>query len=160
MVGRVTEPAPRRIRRAARVLLFGPDGRLLLFRYTPSWSKPFWTAPGGECDPGEDFPDAARRELLEETGIRAEPVPLDHVREDDFVTLQHEPVRSLEHFFWARTVLPDIDVSGHTELERSVMLEHRWFAPDEIADWPETIFPEDIRDLIARALQSSEGIRA
>lgn len=156
----MSQPALRRVRRAARVLLFGPGGRLLLFRYTPSWSAPFWTAPGGECDPDEDFADAARRELLEETGIAAYPAPLGHVGEDDFETLQREPVRSLEHFYWTRTALAEIDTSRHTELERSVMNEHRWFAPEEIAGWPEPIFPEDILDLIARAHQIQEGASA
>lgn len=146
----------RRIRRAARVLLFGPDDRLLLFRYTPGWAAPFWTAPGGECDPGEDFAAAARRELLEETGFDAEPQPLGHIREDDFITLQHEPVRSLEHFFWARVARAEIDTSGHTELERSVMHDHRWFTPTEIGGWPEKIFPEDLLPLIARVPLPSE----
>ena len=149
--------APRRIRRAARVLLFGPANRLLLFRYTPDWTKPFWTAPGGECDPGEDFADAARRELLEETGIGAEPVPLGHVREDDFETLQREPVRSLEHFFVARTALAAIDTSGHTDQEQALMRGHRWFTAAEIAAWPETIFPDDILHLIAKADALRQG---
>ncbi|MCW1427862.1 NUDIX hydrolase [Novosphingobium sp. JCM 18896] len=153
-------PVQRRIRRAARVLLFGADGRLLLFRYTPSWSKPFWTAPGGECDPGEDFPAAARRELFEETGFEAEPVAMDYVREDEFETLQREPIRSLEHFFWAVTDRTEINVSGHTELEQSIMQGHRWFTPEEVADWHEPIFPQNIVNLIRRARAQREGTLA
>jgi 8-oxo-dGTP pyrophosphatase MutT (NUDIX family) len=156
----VSAQIARRIRRAARVLLFGADGRLLLFRYTPDWTKPFWTAPGGECDAGEDFAEAARRELFEETGIRAAPAPLGYVREDLFETLQREPVRSLEHFFWARTALGDIDVSGHTELERSVMQQHRWFTTEEIAGWPETIFPDNLAALVAQTRQAHEAYPA
>ena len=37
-----------------------------------------------------------------------------------------------------------IDTSGHTELEQRMMREWRWFARDEIARWPEPIFPEDL----------------
>ncbi len=28
------------------------------------------------------------------------------------------------------------------------MREWRWFEPREIADWPETIFPEDLHELL------------
>jgi hypothetical protein len=29
------------------------------------------------------------------------------------------------------------------------MQSHRWFARDELADWPETIFPEDLAGMLA-----------
>jgi len=145
----VSEGLVRRIRRAARIVLFDPAGRVLLFRYTPAGFDPFWIMPGGECDPQEDFSAAAARELLEETGISAAPRPLHHVKEAEYDYLG-EPVRSVEHFFWHRAPSAHIDTAGHTELEREIMLQHRWFARDELTSWGETIYPLDIAKLVQR----------
>ncbi|MDE2596289.1 MAG: NUDIX domain-containing protein [Sphingomonadales bacterium] len=147
--------SPRRIRRAARVILLGPDDRTLLFRFTPEGRPPFWTAPGGECDPGESFADAARRELLEETGIQGDPVPLDLVLKYDFLSLSGEPVRAEEHFFHWRTPHTTIETGGHTELERAIMLHHRWFALGEIGGWAEAIYPVQIVDLVTRIVKET-----
>ena len=145
----MSEAPLRRVRRAARVVLTGPDGRVLLFRYTAEGFDPFWILPGGECDPEEEFDEAATRELLEETGIRARPEPLDHVVEAEYNYLG-EPVKSLEHFFHHRTAYAEIDTSGHTALERRVMREHRWFVLEELREWHETIYPLNLARLLAR----------
>jgi 8-oxo-dGTP pyrophosphatase MutT (NUDIX family) len=128
-------------------VLLDPEDRVLLFRYVAEGYSPFWIMPGGECDQAEDYPDAARRELLEETGISAAPRPIEIVREAEYV-FDGEPVKSIEHFFHHRTCVARIDTSGHTELERRVMREHRWFAPRELREWSETIYPRDIAQLI------------
>jgi 8-oxo-dGTP pyrophosphatase MutT (NUDIX family) len=146
----MSEAAPRRIRRAARVLVVDSEERLLLFRFTIDPSPPFWALPGGECDAGEDYLEAARRELFEETGIVAEPHPLDYSRQDEFIVLLGEPVTSIEHFFHIRTEVTRIDTSRHTELERTIMQEHRWFTQAEIASWHETIYPRELAVLVDR----------
>jgi 8-oxo-dGTP pyrophosphatase MutT (NUDIX family) len=146
----------RRIRRAARVVLLDPAGRVLLFRYIPRGLPLFWILPGGACDEGEDYPEAARRELFEETGIDAAPIPLGHVREAEYDYLG-EPVKSIEHYFCHRTPIARIDTSRHTELEREVMQVHRWFNVAEIGSWPETIYPLDLARLVERI---TEGLEA
>jgi 8-oxo-dGTP pyrophosphatase MutT (NUDIX family) len=146
----VSEAVLRRIRRTARIVLLGPDDRLLLFRYLAEGFDPFWIMAGGECDPGEDYAQGARRELHEETGIDAAPLPLGMTRQADYV-YAGEPVRAIEHFFVHRVQTAAIDTSGHTELERQAMQEHRWFTHDEIADWPETIYPTDLLQLVLHA---------
>jgi 8-oxo-dGTP pyrophosphatase MutT (NUDIX family) len=147
----------RRIRRAARVVLLGPDGRVLLFRYVPADYPPFWILPGGACDPNEDFAAAARRELFEETGIDAAPLPLDLTREAEYDYLG-EPVKSVEQFFHHRVGEARIDTSRHTELEREVMQVHRWFTRDELRAWPETIYPVDLTTLVARIGEREGGL--
>ncbi|WP_068072825.1 NUDIX hydrolase [Novosphingobium lentum] len=140
--------APRRIRRAARILLLDGAEHLLLFRFTPDDRPPFWATPGGECDPGEDFADAARRELLEETGIAADPGEPIAARGNDFITFHGEPVTADERFFVIRVASGAIDTSGHTAMERAVMQDHRWFSRDDIAGWHEPVVPRDILSLL------------
>jgi ADP-ribose pyrophosphatase YjhB (NUDIX family) len=50
------------------------DGRLLLARRAIDPSAGEWDIPGGFLEEGEDPLDALRREFLEETSIRVEPV--------------------------------------------------------------------------------------
>ncbi len=139
----------RRIRRSARILLTDDRNRLLLFRYAPQNRPAFWCAPGGECDPGEDFTTAARRELFEETGLDTYPGPEIARRADDYVTLEDEPITSDERFYRVRVAAFDVDISGQTELERKMQMEPRWFTFAEVREWPEPIFPDTILDLVA-----------
>lgn len=54
-------------RARVRVAVFDEAGRLLLVK---SWAgQNGWEFPGGVVDKGESLPEAARRELYEETGI-------------------------------------------------------------------------------------------
>jgi 8-oxo-dGTP diphosphatase len=48
------------------------DGRVLIARRSKPPLQGVWSLPGGHVELGETLRDAARRELLEETGISAE----------------------------------------------------------------------------------------
>jgi 8-oxo-dGTP pyrophosphatase MutT (NUDIX family) len=76
------------------------DGqRLLLGHATRS---PRWDIPKGAAEPGEQFADAAVRELLEETGLA--------VSADELVELgvhAYLPSKDLALFAWAPPRLPD-----------------------------------------------------
>jgi 8-oxo-dGTP pyrophosphatase MutT (NUDIX family) len=137
-----------RLRRAARIIVLDPEGRALMFRYDVPGRPPFWVTAGGECEPGESFEDAARRELLEETGIRADPGPEIARLTPEFVTVEGEPVQADERYFLVRVARAAIDTSGHTALEQALMTRHRWFTLEELGDWPEPVFPVLLADMI------------
>jgi ADP-ribose pyrophosphatase len=58
---------------AVAIVALGTDGRVLLVRqYRHPLARKLWELPAGLCDvDGESMPDAARRELAEETGFEA-----------------------------------------------------------------------------------------
>lgn len=140
-------------RPAARIILLDPAGRALLFRFDPADRPPFWCTPGGALDPGETYEAAARRELLEETGIDADPGPEIDRKLAEFITIGGVPVTADERYFRVQLpagFAPDaIDTGGHTELERQVMRSWRWFERKELETWEEAIFPEDLAALLA-----------
>jgi 8-oxo-dGTP pyrophosphatase MutT (NUDIX family) len=137
-----------RLRRAARIIVLDPDGRALMFRYNVPGRAPFWVTAGGECEEGETFDDAARRELLEETGIIADPGAEIARLTPEFITVEGEPVQADERYYLVRVAQAAIDTSRHTALEQRLMTQHRWFTPDELATWPEAVFPQNIIALI------------
>lgn len=137
-----------RLRRAARLIVLDAEGRALMFRYDVPGRDPFWVTAGGECEQGESFDEAARRELFEETGIVADPGPQIAQMTPEFITVQGEPVQADERFFLIRTAKSEIDTSRHTETELALMTQHRWFTLDELENWSEAIFPVELADMI------------
>jgi ADP-ribose pyrophosphatase YjhB (NUDIX family) len=146
-----------RRRPSARLLVVDPDGRVLLFRFAfshgPLSGLVFWATPGGELEPGESYEDGARRELAEETGLVIDDPgpPIDH-REFVMRAPTGDEVLAEERYFLLRVDPFTLADAGWTELERQVMTEHRWWRVDEIAAAEEKIYPEDLTDLLARAL--------
>ena len=147
MTARVPRPA-------ARILLVDAGQRVLLFRFLVPGRAPFWVTPGGALDPGEDHPEAARRELLEETGIDADPGPEVARRLVDFVSVEGVSVTADERYFRVDVDATEVDPAGHTELERQVMTHWRWFTPAELAAHDAAaegaIYPLDLAVLLAQ----------
>lgn len=141
----------RKARPAARIILDDGAGRVLLFRFDPDDRPPFWCTPGGALDPRESYEAAARRELLEETGIHADPGPQVARKIAEFITIEGEPVIADERYFRVSLAAghdPEaIDTGGHTELERAVMKTWRWFDRAALSALDEPFFPEDLAEM-------------
>jgi ADP-ribose pyrophosphatase YjhB (NUDIX family) len=140
---------------AVRVVLIDRNGRTLLFRggdpHRPE-DGTWWFTPGGGVEGDETLPETARREVREETGVDVvefgDPV---HRRQTrfDFEGTSYDQV---EHYFVARVDLLEPDVSGWTDVERRVVLEHRWWTLDDVRSTRETIYPEQLAEILADAL--------
>lgn len=149
------EDAPVRAKRpAARILLVDRSGgeqggRVLLFRFTPDDRPPFWVTPGGAVDPGETHAEAARRELFEEVGLDRECGPEVAQRLVEFLTIERIEVTADERYYRIDLDGCTVDPARHTEVERRLMREWRWFTRDDIAAEREPIFPVDLLRMLA-----------
>jgi putative (di)nucleoside polyphosphate hydrolase len=63
------EKWPQGYRRCVGVMLLNREGRVFVGRRIDREANETWQMPQGGVDEGEDLPQAARRELAEETGV-------------------------------------------------------------------------------------------
>lgn len=144
-----------RKRPSARLLVIDGRGRVLLFRFSHSdgalAGKTYWATPGGGLDEGESFADAARRELKEETGIDQIPGPEVAIRNVQFMLPDGDIADAEERYFLVRTDSA-IDIANNPDpIEKAFIAESRWWTTTELAGSGETIFPENLAEMIAGA---------
>jgi len=155
----MTEAAARIVvREAARVILAGPEDRILLFRAVlpgraEEAPRGIWITPGGGLEPGESASDGARRELWEETGIRAELGPCVWTRCYTFPWKDFR-IEQRECYFFARSSETAIASANWTEEEREFLAGHRWWSLEEVlAAEGETFVPRRLAGLVPPLLR-------
>jgi 8-oxo-dGTP pyrophosphatase MutT (NUDIX family) len=138
-------------RPAAKVILIDNGSRVLLFRGGDP-ARPeggtWWFPTGGGVETGETVVEAARREVLEETGLDLTDLgPIVAHRSAQFM-FDGQLILSEEDYFVVRVPPFDISQAGWTTVERVVMVEHRWWTLDELRVTTDTVYPEGLIDLI------------
>lgn len=139
-------------RPTARILLIGPDDRVLLFRWVNPGGPIVWFTPGGGVQTGETYEDAARRELGEEVGLQDVDLgPCVWVRRH-VLLLRGDEIRLRERFFVVRAPTDAVDTSGFTDHEQGAISGHRWMTVDEIAGLDDLVAPRQLADLLPEIL--------
>lgn len=144
-----------RIREAARVLVLDPTGRVLLLEGLdpddPAAGR-WWLTPGGGVEGDETPADAARREVREETGAALG--ELDGPVSERFAEFDFGGTHYRQHevYFVARAApfVPSTD--GRTDLETRALTDARWWSIEELEATAETVYPENLADLLRTLL--------
>jgi 8-oxo-dGTP pyrophosphatase MutT (NUDIX family) len=154
-------------RPTARIILFDPEGRVLLFKYQsdrifdpalpPDVVQPeiFWSTPGGGLMPDESFADAAKRELWEETGITDAVFGPVVIEREKVVHFDGMPILGRERYFLAHTSVTEISLDNQEDLERADYRAHRWWTIAELEATDEVIFPEGFAERVKALLGRS-----
>ena len=141
-----------RERLTARVLLFDPDGRILLMKGRLPGAQdaaPSWFTIGGGAEPGETARAAAAREIVEETGITDfELGPTIWRRDGPLPLAGGELVMFLEHYIVARCTDVALSRDGWDAMERALIDDLRWWALDELRACQDLIHPIGLADLL------------
>ncbi len=134
--------------------MLDPADRVLLLRYDdPLPNGRHWTTPGGGLEHGEGYPDAAARELAEETGWADVPL-LGEVHERS-LTMEYagQLVRQHERTFLARTTEPARPLGDVARMHASDgIAAWRWWTLAELEATTEVIWPAELASLIKDVL--------
>ena len=139
------------VRPGVRVLLIDTDERVLLFASTADDGSRFWFPPGGGSEPGETPEATARRELREETGLIDVELAGEIGRRRHAVTWNGLAYDFRERWFLARVAPFALDSHGFTDLERTSIVDHRWWTIDELEATGDHLVPRNLAAL-ARSL--------
>jgi ADP-ribose pyrophosphatase YjhB (NUDIX family) len=132
------------LRQAARLVVIGPDDRVLLFRYEDG-PRTWWATPGGGLEGEETFEEAAVREAVEELSLTEPRLTALWCQTVEF-SFRGQWIRQVERYFLVRLS------SGDVVLDESVRKAHclegifasRWWSLEEIEETLEPVFPEDL----------------
>ncbi|HEX3699982.1 MAG TPA: NUDIX domain-containing protein [Phenylobacterium sp.] len=145
-----------RRRLTARVLLFDPQGRILMMKgRLPSAPEGpgAWFTIGGGAEAGETVRQAAAREIREETGLAEfELGPTVWRREGVLRLAGDEAVHFDEHYIVARCPGGEPVRHGWQADEQALIDDIRWWTQAELAATEEPVFPPGLAGLLPEVL--------
>ena len=137
------------IRRAARVVLLDETGRVLLVRFVYR-GRSWWCAPGGGLENGETHEDAARREVVEETGFELEELGSWIWSREHVFRFEGRLYRQVERYFIACVPAFEPRPGSLGAAEAGVFRGLRWWSIEEMEASAEEFAPVDLPALVRR----------
>jgi 8-oxo-dGTP pyrophosphatase MutT (NUDIX family) len=148
-----------RWRPAARIVCLDAGWRVLLLHWRdPADGSWLWEPPGGGIDPGETPLEAARRELVEETGLDPGAIVDRYVDVERDVRWNGARYVGTEQFFLARfdAERPALVRTGLLPDEQQNLHDHAWVGVAELAALPDRLEPPGLAAVVA-ALLDGDG---
>ena len=143
-----------RQRESSRLVVLNNRDEILLFCHqdppTRQYPQRYWVTPGGGVEPGENWEQAAIRELWEETGISGVTLGPWIWSREKLDAFPGPVFLSVERYFLVRVDRDDVTFANQFDHEREVYQQHRWWSVDAIRASAETFYPAEMADLLAR----------
>ncbi|WP_152361426.1 NUDIX hydrolase [Microlunatus speluncae] len=151
----MTDAQPQQ-RTAVRVLPVDRQDRLLLLHgFDPAEpDRPYWFTVGGGLEPDESPESAAVRELAEEVGLIVEPSALVGPLGEATIEFGFDSVRYRQRqtYYAVRVGDAPITFAGQDAIEHASIDTHAWWTLADLHRTTEQVYPEDLADLLTRAL--------
>ena len=117
---------------SASVLILNKEGQLLLQKRKDNG---YWGYPGGSMELGESFEETARREALEETGLKIKSLQLFDIISGK---KSHYKYPNGDEIYDAAVIFISDDWEGELKVQESEVVEQRFF---DLTQLPEGISP-------------------
>ena len=141
------------VRPGVRVVVVDSDERVLLFAGIADDGSRFWFPPGGGSEPGETAEETARREVREETGLADVALAGEIGRRRHVVAWGGVTYDLRERWFLARVTPFALDLSGFTDVEQAMIVDHRWWTLPELETTGDRLVPGNLAAVIRSLLR-------